>query len=310
MLGKAGRADTSTDPAPLSMLETVDHAQAARGVAARADLVLRLGAGVAEAASSGTSRSDRISTEELVNQLNEALQLPGVSNAWTMPIKARIDMLTTGIRTPVGLKISGADLRTIEDIGDADRGPPAVGARDAQRVRGADGRGLLPRRRVEPRRAGPLRPQHGRGADRGAERHRRRERHDDGRGAGALPGERPLHARFPHRLRRPRPRARPGLRRRAPDPARPAGRDQGRHRAGHDPERGRPADRLRLRGRRRPRSGRLHAGGGPAHPGQGEAARGIRGAVERPVRGDGAGARSARLRHPPHRCSSSCSCST
>jgi len=46
-----------------------------------------------------------------------ALQIPGVSNAWTMPIKARIDMLTTGIRTPVGLKISGADLKAIEEVG-------------------------------------------------------------------------------------------------------------------------------------------------------------------------------------------------
>ncbi len=50
---------------------------------------------------------DHISQEQLVDQMNEALKIPGVSNAWTMPIRARIDMLTTGIRTPVGLKISG-----------------------------------------------------------------------------------------------------------------------------------------------------------------------------------------------------------
>jgi Cu(I)/Ag(I) efflux system membrane protein CusA/SilA len=60
---------------------------------------------------------DHLSQDELVNQLNAALQLPGVSNAWTMPIKARTDMLTTGIRTAVGLKISGADLEEIERIG-------------------------------------------------------------------------------------------------------------------------------------------------------------------------------------------------
>src|SRR5581483_11060273 len=60
---------------------------------------------------------DRISADELVSQLNQALQIPGVSNAWTMPVKGRIDMLTTGIRTPVGLKISGADVRVIESIG-------------------------------------------------------------------------------------------------------------------------------------------------------------------------------------------------
>jgi Cu(I)/Ag(I) efflux system membrane protein CusA/SilA len=61
--------------------------------------------------------SDHISREELVRQLNDALRIPGLSNAWTMPIKARIDMLTTGIKTPVGIKISGADLKVIEQIG-------------------------------------------------------------------------------------------------------------------------------------------------------------------------------------------------
>jgi Cu(I)/Ag(I) efflux system membrane protein CusA/SilA len=60
---------------------------------------------------------DTISTTELVGLMNEALRLPGLSNAWTMPIKGRIDMLTTGIRTPVGLKISGANLVQIEQIG-------------------------------------------------------------------------------------------------------------------------------------------------------------------------------------------------
>ena len=57
-----------------------------------------------------------ISPDELVSELNAALKLPGVSNAWTMPIKARIDMLATGIRTPVGLKINGADLKVIQQI--------------------------------------------------------------------------------------------------------------------------------------------------------------------------------------------------
>jgi Cu(I)/Ag(I) efflux system membrane protein CusA/SilA len=60
---------------------------------------------------------DHISQDALIEQMNDALALPGVTNAWTMPIKARIDMLTTGIRTPVGLKISGASLQEIEAIG-------------------------------------------------------------------------------------------------------------------------------------------------------------------------------------------------
>jgi Cu(I)/Ag(I) efflux system membrane protein CusA/SilA len=60
---------------------------------------------------------DHISTEQLVNEMDQALQIPGVSNAWTMPIKNRIDMLTTGVRTPVGIKVYGPDLAVIERIG-------------------------------------------------------------------------------------------------------------------------------------------------------------------------------------------------
>ena len=67
--------------------------------------------------SSGTSRRTTSPPRSWSSRLNAALQIPGVSNAWTMPIKARIDMLTTGVRTPVGLKISGADLKAIEEIG-------------------------------------------------------------------------------------------------------------------------------------------------------------------------------------------------
>jgi len=115
VLGKAGRADTSTDPAPLSMLETVITLKP------RAEWrsVPTWYSGWAPEWLKPVLRpitSDRLSTEELVNQLDRALDLPGVSNAWTMPIKARIDMLTTGIRTPLGLKISGDDLQKIEDV--------------------------------------------------------------------------------------------------------------------------------------------------------------------------------------------------
>ena len=59
--------------------------------------------------------------------MNEALQAPGLSNAWTMPIKARIDMLTTGVRTPVGIKIYGADIKKIEKLGTRDRKHAAGG---------------------------------------------------------------------------------------------------------------------------------------------------------------------------------------
>ncbi len=116
VLGKAGRAETSTDPAPLSMLETVITLKPT----SEWRKVPTWYSGWAPEGLKGILRRvwpDRISQEQLVDQLNEALKIPGVSNAWTMPIRARIDMLTTGIRTPVGLKISGADLAVIEEIG-------------------------------------------------------------------------------------------------------------------------------------------------------------------------------------------------
>ena len=140
---------------------------------------------------------DTISPEQLVDQLNAALKLPGVSNAWTMPIKARIDMLSTGMRTPVGLKIHGDDLGKIQEIGSQVEAVLRAGEGHAQRLRRADGGRLLPRLRLEPRSAGALRPDHRRRAGGGAERHRRREHHHHRRGPRALPGKRALHARFP-----------------------------------------------------------------------------------------------------------------
>ncbi len=116
VFGKAGRAESATDPAPLSMLETViilkDKEQWRH--------VDTWYSSWAPGLLKGALRPlwpDRISREELISQLDTALKIPGVSNAWTMPIKGRIDMLTTGIRTPVGLKISGANLVQIEQIG-------------------------------------------------------------------------------------------------------------------------------------------------------------------------------------------------
>src|SRR5215212_3057696 len=90
VFGKAGRAETSTDPAPFSMIETV--------VVLKPSSEWRKG----------------LTYEALINEMNAKLTLPGQTNAWTMPIKNRIDMLTTGIRTPVGIKVFGADLAEIE----------------------------------------------------------------------------------------------------------------------------------------------------------------------------------------------------
>ncbi|MBI2349533.1 MAG: efflux RND transporter permease subunit, partial [Deltaproteobacteria bacterium] len=117
VFGKAGRAETSTDPAPFSMGETTvvlkpesqwrqlpaDRSGWPAPLRPIGDLLL------------GKSRP--ITWEELVAEMDKALRLPGVANAWTMPIKNRIDMLSTGIRTPVGIKIFGPDLQKIEEIG-------------------------------------------------------------------------------------------------------------------------------------------------------------------------------------------------
>ena len=115
--GKAGRAETSTDPAPLSMVETVVNLRPQSEWRSKdrwysrwapewvKDFVLR------------RIWPDHLSYEELVDEMDAAMKFPGTTNAWTMPIKNRIDMLTTGIRTPIGVKVFGPDLEKIEAIG-------------------------------------------------------------------------------------------------------------------------------------------------------------------------------------------------
>lgn len=93
VFGKTGRAETSTDPAPFNMMEVI--------VKLKPKKLWRSG----------------MTYEKLVVEMDKSLQFPGVSNAWTMPIKARNDMLTTGIRTALGIKIFGSDLKKIEAIG-------------------------------------------------------------------------------------------------------------------------------------------------------------------------------------------------
>ena len=116
VFGKAGRADTSTDPAPLSMMETTvilkpqsewRHAQRWYSKWMPSFLLPLV----------RPLWPDTMSWDELANDLDQRLQIPGQTNAWTMPIRNRIDMLTTGIRTPVGVKVFGSDLKEIENIG-------------------------------------------------------------------------------------------------------------------------------------------------------------------------------------------------
>ena len=92
VFGKVGRAETATDPAPLSMLETT--------------IILK----------DPSEWRPGLTKDDLIAELDAAIQFPGVTNAWTMPIKTRIDMLSTGIRTPVGIKVAGPDLTVLERI--------------------------------------------------------------------------------------------------------------------------------------------------------------------------------------------------
>jgi Cu(I)/Ag(I) efflux system membrane protein CusA/SilA len=113
--GKAGRAETSTDPAPFSMMETVV-------VLKPRDQWRKKGRFYSSWPEwlQGPLRhvwSDRINKDELIAEMDAAMQFPGCTNAWTMPIKNRIDMLSTGVRTPIGVKILGGDLQAIEGIG-------------------------------------------------------------------------------------------------------------------------------------------------------------------------------------------------
>jgi len=118
VLGKAGRAETSTDPAPLAMLETLVILKP-RSAWRRVPTWYSSWAPEIAKRVFRHFTPDTISSEELVRRMDQALKVPGVTNAWTMPIRGRIDMLSTGLRTPIGLKISGADLGTIEQLGTA-----------------------------------------------------------------------------------------------------------------------------------------------------------------------------------------------
>ena len=120
VIGKAGRAETSTDPAPLSMMETIVTLKPVDQWRKRETWwTRRLPENSPDWLSDALRHvtPDHITTDELINEMNDALRIPGTSNAWTMPIKNRIDMLTTGVRTPVGVKIYGADTAVIERIG-------------------------------------------------------------------------------------------------------------------------------------------------------------------------------------------------
>ncbi len=116
VFGKAGRAETSTDPAPFSMMETTVILKPENEWRPKKRWYSSWAPGFLKAMLR-PAWPDTMSWEDLIHEMDFALRIPGVTNAWTMPIKARIDMLSTGVRTPVGIKISGSDVKEIEKIG-------------------------------------------------------------------------------------------------------------------------------------------------------------------------------------------------
>ena len=120
VFGKAGRAETATDPAPLTMVETTVRLKPVeqwRKVKRHRWWSPWAPPWLAPALRLAWPDRTRITWEELTAEMNRAMQFPGWTNAYTMPIKARVDMLSTGVRTPVGLKILGKDLAQIEKVG-------------------------------------------------------------------------------------------------------------------------------------------------------------------------------------------------
>jgi Cu(I)/Ag(I) efflux system membrane protein CusA/SilA len=117
VFGKAGRAETSTDPAPFSMMETTVVLKPQSEWRANQRWYSDWAPEWLKSLLLRRIWPDRISWEDLIAEMDRKVRIPGVTNAWTMPIKARIDMLTTGVRTPIGIKIFGSDLTEIQKIG-------------------------------------------------------------------------------------------------------------------------------------------------------------------------------------------------
>ena len=232
VFGKMGRAESATDPAPLEMMETT--------------LVLK----------PKSQWRAGLTTDGLIEQMDAALQIPGMANVWVQPIRNRIDMLATGIKSPVGIKIAGPDLAVIERVGrDIEAAVRTVAGHRVGVCRTGFGRPL------HRDRAGPRAPRASRPVDRRRATHRqrgdrRRERRRDRRRPAAFSDQRALSARTA-RLGRGSARAsdRDDARRNADARHDRERRDHGR--SADDQKRKRAAERLDLRRHPRPRSRRI-----------------------------------------------------
>jgi Cu(I)/Ag(I) efflux system membrane protein CusA/SilA len=214
VFGKAGRATTSTDPAPLNMVETT--------VVLKPESAWRPG----------------YTFERLQNEMDASLRLPGMPNIWTMPIRNRIDMLSTGMRTPIGLKVVGPDLTVLQDIGTRIEAllqqVPGTTQVVAERTAGGYYVDFELDREALAR--------YGSASTTRSDRHvrdRRRDRHDDRRGPRALP----VNVRYARDFRDDSRRARARARADAVGRAGPDGQlaDSAASRAVDDPQRERPA---------------------------------------------------------------------
>ena len=132
VFGKIGRAESATDPAPMDMVETTIMLKEEKDWP-KVEI---------KDANGKVTAHRRRTIEELITALNTTVQIPGLTNAWTMPIKTRIDMLATGIKTPVGIKVAGPDLRELERIAGQIEGRirsvPGTGSVFAERVMGGN----------------------------------------------------------------------------------------------------------------------------------------------------------------------------
>jgi len=133
VFGKIGRAETATDPAPFDMVETTIMLKDEKEWPV---------VDITDPATGKVTARRRRTPDELVRAMDAAIHFPGLTNAWTMPIKTRIDMLATGIKTPVGIKVAGPDLKELErigsEIGAVVHGVPGTSSVFAERVMGGN----------------------------------------------------------------------------------------------------------------------------------------------------------------------------
>ena len=302
VFGKAGRAETATDPAPLSMLETtITLKPESEWPKVPVQRFYSDWPGWSEWLKKPLRwvwpEKETITVDQLTDKLNEAIKFPGLTNAWTMPIKTRIDMLSTGIKTPVGIKVMGDDLNTLSKIGEqieaVVRTIPGTLSVYSERVVGGNYLDYEIDREAAARyglNVGDIEDviQSAIGGH---------ERHPDGRGTGALPGQPALFAGFPQQPRCPSPDSHTNAQRSAytdhPGGQHPYSQGSSQHQ-----ERKHPPHRLDLCRSQGNRCRNLRGQGSEDRQRKGETAHRLQSRLERPVRVHAGGQSQAHGGHP------------